>query len=151
MRVFLCNFGDFSLAIPMSSVSSLVLQAENEAQEFLASESSAVNYNPEDRNTYVSLPRLFNLPLKKIKHRIVMKNFINDDDDTIKDKTILYIPEVECETEIPDEKIYPVQTILSDMLFSTLFSGLQFDSRPAASDRGPVLFLNSEQLIQSVQ
>jgi len=153
MRVFLCSFGNFYIAIPMRSVLALTLQTETEAKALLASESNAVNYNPEDRNTYVSLPRLFNVPVKKIQHSIIMKSFENDDDDAIKNKTILYIPEVECETEIPDEEIYPIQTTFSDTLFSSLFSGIQFDSRPAIGGAGgnPVLFLNPEQLIQSVQ
>ena len=153
MRVFLCSFGDFYIAIPMDAVLALTLQTETEAEALLASESNAVNFNPEDRNTYVSLPRLFNVPVKKIQHSIVMKSFANDDDDTIKNKTILYIPEVECEIEIPDEEIFPIQTAFSGTLFYTLFNGIQFDSRPVARDAGggPVLFLNPEQLIQSVQ
>jgi len=152
MRVFLCNFGDFYIAIPMGSVLALALQTEKEAKALLASESNAVNYNPDDRNTYVSLPRLFNMPVEKIQHSIILKSFDNDD-DAIKNKTILYIPEVECETEIPDEEIFPIQTTFSDTLFSSLFSGIQFDSRPTdGGDVGnPVLLLNPEKLIQSVQ
>ena len=150
MRVFLCSFGNFYIAIPMGSVLALTLQTEKEAEVLLASDSNAVNFNPEDRNTYVSLPRLFNVPVKKIRHSIIMKNIDNDDDYAIKNKTILYIPEVECETEIPDEDIYPIQATFSGTLFSTLFSGIQFDSRPIAVG-SPVLFLNSEQLIQSVR
>ena len=153
MRVFLCSFDDFYIAIPMDSILALTLQTEKEAEVLLASESNAVNYNQEDRNTYVSLPRLFDVPVKKIRHSIIMKNFDNIDDDAIKNKTILYIPEVECETEIPDEEIYPIQTTFNNTLFSTLFSGIQFDSRPAIAGIGgnPVLFLNTEELIQSVQ
>ena len=153
MRVFLCSFGDFYIAIPMGAVLALALQPEKEAEALLASESNAVNYNPENRNTYVSLPRLFNVPVKKIQHSIIMKTIDSDDDDAIKNKTILYIPEVECETEIPDDEIFPIQGTFNGTLFFTLFSGIQFDSRPAASSTGgnPVLFLNPEQLIKSVQ
>ena len=151
MRVFFCSFRGFSLAVPMHSVSSLTLQTDLQTE----------GHSQEDDVTHISLTRLFNLEQEDIRHSIVLKN-PNTEDDEIADtdtstgtgnKTILYIPEVECEAEIPEEEIYPIPAALSGTLFSRLFSGIKFDSRPAVGGDGgfPVLLLNPEQLIQSVQ
>jgi hypothetical protein len=157
MRVFLCSFGDFSVAIPMHCVSSLALLAGNSSQVALANACStvacnAVAYNREDRNTYVSLPRLFNLPLENIRHSIVLKKHDVEDDDTTENRTIVFIPEVECETEISDEEIFSIPQALCNTNFFTLFSGILFDSRPASGTGGaPILLLDAEQLIQIAQ
>jgi chemotaxis signal transduction protein len=102
-------------------------------------------YN-EEHNNYVSLSRLLNLSSENIRHNIILKNPDTEDDDTAQNKTILFIPRVECETEIPDEEIFPIPQSLSKTSFFTLFSGILFDSKGAL-----VLLLNAEQLIQIPQ
>ena len=136
MRVFLCGFGGFSVAIPMRSVSSLSLHAENAELD--------------DRNTYVSLPGLFSLPPQAIRHGIVLKSADEEHDGNAGDKTILLSTEVECEIDIPDEEMFPIPKTLCNTHFYMLFSGIMFDSRPAVSGAGanPVLLLNPEQFIQ---
>ena len=105
------------------------------------------NAPPDDRDNYISLPRLFNLPVERTRHSIVMKNHGDENND--ENRTILFIPEVECETDISVEEIYPVPQALSGTRFSSLFSGIQFNSRPELARSGPVLLLKSENLIQS--
>ena len=133
MRAFLCDFKDFTLAIPMNSVSSLALHEESGELD--------------EQNSYVSLPELFKLPLEFIRHNIILKSPGVDEADAAENNTILFIPEIECETEVPDEEIFPVPKILSGTQFSFLFSGIQFGSR--LSGNGPVLMLNTEQLAES--
>lgn len=123
MRVFLCAFTGFLVAIPMHAVSSLVLYTDGESVQ---------------ENICVSLPLLFNLPQENIRHGIILKNNI-----------ILLVTEVICETEISQEAIFPLPKIFNVMRFSMLFSGIQFDSRIAETAGNPVLLLNSEQIIQS--
>ena len=143
MRVFLCAFGEFSLAIPMNTVSSLTLYTEE----------TALEYNGESRNTYISLPRLFNLPQAFIRHGIILK-YGNEDDNTAENKTILLTTEITCETEIPDEEIYPLPKVFGGLRFSTLFSGIQFDSRPRREHEisdaagNPVLLLDTSLLLE---
>jgi hypothetical protein len=137
MRVFLCAFGNFFLAIPMQSVSSLSLHA-GEGQ------SSAIVYNQINRNIYVSLPYLFNLPLEHTRYDIVLKNPDNEDDDTVENKVILLSTAVECETEISDDEIFPIPKIFNGTRFSVLFSGIQCANRP-------ILLLSPERLIRCAQ
>ena len=140
MRAFLFSFGDFSVAIPMDSVSSLALHDKNAAEE--------------DCNIYISLPELLHMPGELIRHDIVLKdpNVENDENDEIhENKTILFIPEIEGELEIPDEEVFPVPKVLSDTHFSELFRGIQFDSRKLTSGTRvtPLLLLDSEALLKS--
>jgi len=128
VRVFLCDFTGFSVAIPMHSVSSLGLYVDDE--------------NDENQDTCVSLPRLFKLPKEKIRHSIVMKNNL-DDNNIAKSNITLFTTEVECETDIPNEEIYPLPKIFGRMRFSTFFSGIKLGPHPH-------LVLNSERLVQSI-
>jgi len=150
MKVFICAFGGFSLAIPMCYVSSLALHS-----------GQAAEYNTENPNTYISLPHLFCLPSEVIRHSIALKNpndengYIEDDnidDIIIVNKIILLVTEVKCEAEIPDTKIFPIPKSLDGMRFSALFSGIQFDSGKVSDAFGkPILFLNIEALIKNFQ
>ena len=135
MRVFLCSFRDFSVAIPMHSVSSLALHDENTTLE--------------EGANYISFPRLFNLPIDNIRHRIILKNYNDDENEIAENRTVLFIPEVECETEISIEKLHPVPKALSGTRFSLFFEGIQFNSRPELALSKPVLLLKSENLIKS--
>ena len=139
MRVFLCDFGDFSVAIPMRSVSSLIFHTADVAQED----------SVEECNNYVSLPGLLNMPSKKIRHGIILKNYEEEGMNTIGNKTILLAPEVESELEIPDEEVFPIPGALNNTGFSQLFSGIKFDSRKAAARGGcPILLLKSRHFIK---
>ena len=132
MRVFLCSYGGFSIAIPMSFVSSLTLLAEDAAVQ------DVPVYCHDDLGTCVSLPRLFELPTVNARHGITLN------DDTGKNKIVLLSTEVECEKEIPDEEIHPVPKVLSGARFFSLFSGIKFAACP-------VFVLKSGQLILKAQ
>jgi hypothetical protein len=151
MRTFLCTFRDFSLAIPIHHISSITLHECEAARD--------VEYDHENRNTYISLPHILKLPPEDLKHGLVLKSLNCEDGDlqneiAIENKTILLTNEVKCEAEIPSEEIYLVPKVFNCvcMRFSALFSGIQFNSREASqTSEGPILILNIEQLIQSVQ
>jgi len=154
MRVFICAFSGFSLAIPMRSVSSLTLHEHEAAQ--------TVEYNMENRNTYVSLPHLFSLPSELIRHGLVLKSLISgngdredgniEDDNIIENKIILLTTEVKCETEIPGEDIFPIPKTLGTIRFSALFNGIRFDTNDVSDTSGkPILFLNTGNLVQIIQ
>jgi hypothetical protein len=124
MRVFLCSFNNFSIAIPISFVSSIVLIKENQDK--------TIDNNK--GNNYISLPLLLEYPSERIKHGIILKNKEDDEIDNIHEfnnsegRIILMTTEIECETEIQDDKIFTVQKSLKSMQFSLLFSGIFFDS-----------------------
>jgi hypothetical protein len=118
-----------------------------------------VKYDTENRNTYVSLPHLFNLPPENIRHGLVLKNLNPEDadpedgdiedDNVMEDKIILLTTEVKCEAEIPDAEIFPIPKALGGLRFSALFSGVQFDTNEVSDTAGsPILFLNIEALVQ---
>ena len=138
MRVFLSAFTGFLLAIPMHCVSSLML-CDRKTEH-------TADYDNENRNTYISLPKMLGLPMENTRHGIILKDGNNEKEDsnTVKNKTILLTAEIECETEIPGEKIYPLPKVFNSFRFSALFSGIQFDSG------NPVLLLDIEQLLQRI-
>jgi len=137
MRVFICAFSGFSLAIPMRSIASLALHTQETAQ--------AVEYNTEDTNTYISLPRLFSLSAEVISHSLVLKNSNGEGGNDIENKVILLTTEVKCEAEISGEDIFPIPKTLGGMRFSALFNGILFDTGK------PVLLLNTETLVRNFQ
>jgi hypothetical protein len=121
MRVFLCSFSGFSIAIPINFVSSIKLINSNIDK--------TIDHTNDNGDTYVSLPILLNDPSDKIKHGIILKNKENDDTgNTSGANIILMTTEIECETEIQDEKIFSIQKILKNNKFSFIFSGIFFDS-----------------------
>ena len=145
MRVFLCIFKDFSVAIPMSWVSSLFIYTEdalNKAALNEAAHNEAVVYNSETQDFLVSLFCLFNIPPQTTKHGIVLKN------ETYPKKITLLSTQVDSEIEIADSKIYPIPKTLNGMLFSSFFSGIQF---PQDTESKPIIILNPEKLIHYIK
>ena len=141
MRVFLCAFEGFYVAIPIHFVSSLMLYSAGVTQ--------AVEYREQNGNTYFSLPHLFDLPRETIRHGIVLKDIDSGEDETdhaIENKNILLTTEVERESDIPEAEIYPMPKVLSGMGGSAMFSGIQFAASRDESDI-MVLFLNPAYLV----
>ena len=148
MRVFLCSFENFSLAVPINYISSIVL--------FQGNQDVAVEYDDRFFNTYISLPILFNFPLAKTKHGIILKNHDDekdniDDDSLMQNRSILLTTEIINEADIPDEKIFSVPKILNIMQFSFFINGIVFDIEKAGiSNRDMVLLLNPDQLVKNI-
>ncbi|MDR1837102.1 MAG: hypothetical protein LBQ89_05530 [Treponema sp.] len=151
MRVFLCNFRGFSLAIPMDSVSFITQHQKNTER--------AIEYKAENHNTYVSLPRLFKLPLLNVRHGIILKDGNADEDNgTIENKMILLTTKVECETEIPEKIIFPIPKTLEIMRFSFLFNGIIFNSHTgdvlsvsSFTQEDLILLFNPEKLTKNIK
>jgi len=137
MRVFISSYSCFSLAIPISFVSSIFINPD--------SSNCKIFYNQENRNTYVSLPLLFNCP-QNARHGIVLKNG-DANDNAIENKTILLGAEVENEKDIPSDKFYPIPKIFGFLQFSFIFSGISFNE----SSGDPILLLSPELLVQNIQ
>jgi len=137
MQVFLCSFGDYSVAIPMDSISSLYLYTKD-VQEIDLSAGMVIHG---ENRTFFSLLRLFNLSHENIRHCIILK-----DPDNIGGETVLLITRVECEINIPDDEIYPVPAALKNMQFSMFFAGIKFDL-----NGNLILLLNPEQIKQFIQ
>jgi len=122
MRVFICSCGSFSVAIPISYVSSVILTQEDQ--------DTAVKHDNKNNNTYISLPLIFNYPTVKIKHGIILKNSENDDgENLLKNRCILLTAEIICETEIPEEKISALPKILKITRFPFFINGIIFDCK----------------------
>ncbi|MCL2243200.1 MAG: hypothetical protein FWC03_01875 [Treponema sp.] len=137
MRVFLCSYDGFSVAIPMNSVASLIIHKSAPDES-----SRAIEHDSASNNTYISLPLLLGNPQAVIRHGILLKNSGNEEqdetEDIIKNKTILLTTEVECEQQIPDKNIFPVPKILGVFDFSSIFNRISFNSRNI------ILFFNTE-------
>jgi len=145
MRVFLCSFGDFALAIPMFSVSSLT-NLEDRSVQYNAAANDAVMHDQGNHNTYISLPQLFNLADINVRHCVILNNPDGTNDDTDKNKIVLISPEVVREIEIPDEEIHVIPEVLIGTHFSMLFTGIHLSDTPVLVN--PVLVLNPEQLME---
>ena len=126
MRVFLSAFDGFKIAIPMRSVSSIALCTDEE-------------YCRAKGNTCISLPHLFNLP-QETRYCVTLKNA--DDDNAAEKGVTILTAEIEYETEIPAEEIYPLPELLSVMRFSGLFNGILLNPFP-------FLLLNPQYLAES--
>jgi len=146
MRVFICSYSWFSLAIPMDSVSSIFLYSDKINQK--------INFNAENSNTHISLPLLLNCPDVNVKHGIILKDGSNNN-DSMENKVILFSTAVESEKDISSENIYPLPKIMGVMQFALIFNGIYFNSRNGAVEdktiKELVLFLNPLQLVKNIQ
>jgi len=131
MRVFLSAYPSFTLAIPMEAVGSMMLY--NQETE------KTIQHDQEKRNTYVSLPGLFNMKDKSVYHGVILRQWNSNEN-----KIVLLTAEVKRDTEIPDEEFYPIPKTLGAMTFASMFKGIQFSG-------SPVLLLNIEHLVQIIQ
>jgi len=123
MKVFICSYNNYYLAVPMDLVSSIMLYKKN---------TDKINFTEENDNIYISLPLLFNCPSLNIHHGIILKN----DNIENSNKIILLTTEIENETEIQNDIIFPIQksleniivniNILNNIRFSEIFNGLFF-------------------------
>jgi hypothetical protein len=151
MRVFLCSYNGFLLAIPMDAVS-FITQHQKKAEK-------ALEYKAQKHNTYISLPLLFKQPLLNIRHGIILKAGSNDEDNNIiENKTILLTTKVECEIEIPEKEIHSIPKTLEVMRFSLLFNGIIFNSHTGNehavsnfSQEDMILLFNPEKLIKNIK
>lgn len=116
MRVFLCSFEGFLIAIPMDSVSSICIY-------------NKVQHNEDNSDTYFSLPLLFNIQ-SEIRNGIVLKKTNANEDESAENKIILLSTKVEREEEIYDDEFFPIPKSLNKTRFSALFSGVLFAGQP---------------------
>jgi hypothetical protein len=144
MKVFICSYSCFSLAIPMDFVSSIFLHSDNLNKK--------IHYTSENGDMYISLPLLLECPDVNIKHGIILRN----DNDSQKNKVILLSAEVEREKEIPDENFFHLPKIMGLLRFSQIFNGIFFHNRrhdegdnKSINELG--LLLNPEHLVQTIQ
>jgi len=147
MRVFICSYSWFSLAIPMDSVSSIFLHPNNINQK--------INFNAENSNTHISLPLLLNCPDANVKHGIILKDDSNNN-DSMENKVILFSTALESEKNISAEKIYPLPKIMGVMQFALIFNGIYFNNgrSGAVEDKTTkelVLLLNPRQLVNNIK
>jgi len=147
MRVFLCPYDGFSLAIPMDSVLSVILNFKEYEEAF--------ELNPENQNIYISLPVLLNCAGKELRHGIILKD---GNDEKLENKTVLLTYEIECEIELAQNKIYPLPGFLSAVKYSGVFLGFVFSNihqMEKASGRFDsqelVLLLNTDFIIQNAK
>ena len=133
MRVFICSYSGFSLAIPAEFVSSIFLfndTAEN---------------NTENYSIY-SLPVLIDLPELSVRHGVILKKRFNAEN------IILLTTEIESETEIPDDNFFPLPKTLVHMRFLQFINGIYFNAgkNTKAKTKDLVLLLNPEQLVHNI-
>ena len=139
MKVFVCAFGGFYVAIPMGAVASLADLADRRVMR----PGGAVVRDEESADIHVSLPMLFELPLEKPRHGIVLKN---PEEGEGGGRVVLLSTEVVNADEIPDEKIHPIPKSLNGTRFSWLFRGMRC-ATGTARDAGLVVLLDTERLI----
>jgi len=145
MRVFLCPYEGFSLAVPMDIVLSITVNRKTPER--------TVVYNQENQNTYISLPRLLNCANHEVRHGIILKD---GNDERLKNKFVLLTYEIEAEAELSLNKIYPLPEIFAVMKFSNFFKGIIFSSRLRVKKQENthredlVLLINSEHIVQKI-
>jgi len=131
MRVFLSAFSGFTLAVPMNAVAAMMLYDKKTEK--------VIQYDQKDRNTYISLPRLFNLNEEDVHHGIILREW-----NTTTNKVVLLTAEIKRDIEIPDKEFHPIPKSLGALRFSRIFNGIKFSDKP-------ILLLNIEQLTQLLQ
>ncbi|GBU27274.1 hypothetical protein R84B8_00803 [Treponema sp. R8-4-B8] len=146
MRVFICSYSWFSLAIPMDCVSSIFLYQEKINHK--------IDFNAENCNIHISLPLLFNCPDANVQHGIILKDG-NNNNDSMENRVILFSTAVESEKDLLTENIYPLPKIMSVMQFALIFNGIFFNNRHGGTvedktTKELVLLLDPRQLVHNI-
>jgi len=131
MRVFLSAFSGFTLAVPMNAVAAMMLYDKKTEK--------VIQYDQKNRNTYISLPRLFNMNDEEVHHGIILREW-----NSTANKVVLLTAEIKRDIEIPDKEFHPIPKSLEALRFSRIFNGIKFSDNP-------ILLLNIEQLTQLLQ
>jgi len=138
MRVFLCAYPGFSLAIPMDYVSSIYLPREEAENPVETGEKRA----------FISLPRILKCPEVLIRHGIIIKN--KNDDNLTENSLILLSAEIKNEKEISSSCFYPVPKTFGGLGFSVIFDGMFFchsDGKNSAGKSSPNEARETQELI----
>ena len=100
MKYFLCTLNNnCSLGIPAEQIEQIVPVKREQS----------VLYEKENDEVFISIPALFRLESKAAPHGLVLKVA-----DPI--KTVLLCPKIDVEVEIPEENIYPLPEVLTEVL-----------------------------------
>jgi len=101
MKLFLCALGmdaEVFIGIPSSCVAEIILEKRSPAMP-VETESSGV---------YISLPVLFGRPTLAVFHGMILKGRLP--------RTVLLVPPIDTDEEIPDGRIHPLPELLRGML-----------------------------------
>jgi len=143
MKVFVCRYQKFTLAIPSEYIQSIFIQSFKINNQ--------VQYNSKNHITYISLPMLFKCPNVNIKHGIILKK----DKFPSENKIILLSAKIENEKDIPEDFFYQLPKIMSITRFSHIFNGISFNASHIDRANDPaadiILQLDPEQLVQTIQ
>jgi hypothetical protein len=131
MRVFLSAYSGFTLAVPMNAVAAMMLYDKKTEK--------VIEYDQKNRNTYISLPRLFNLNEEEVHHGIILRAW-----NSTANKVVLLTAEIKRDIEIPDKEFHPLPKALGALRFSRVFNGIKFSDNP-------ILLLDIEQMTQLIQ
>jgi len=148
MRIFLCSYKNFFLAVPMNSVSSIYLSYDKM--------NNIIDFDSRSRNTFISLPALFDIDNNDVCHGIVLKNNCQNtdsDSEIIEDRIILISTRILSEKEIPSGDFTPVPKALRIFKKFSVFNGIFFISSDNTADKkahDAVLLLDPEQLVKTI-
>jgi hypothetical protein len=132
MRFFLCASGDSTVAIPMTSVSSLMLHP---------CETSRALWRDKNGNTFFSLPHLFNLEHRGARHGIVLKKDNQEyESDCVENAQVILTESVDREIDISEDMIFALPKTLKNIQASSVFFGVMCENN------GIVLFIDPERL-----
>ena len=139
MRIFICSYGGFFLAIPMSSVLSIFL--------FSGEKKNLIYTEPENGSAFISLPVFLKYDEEKTFHGIILK----PDAGASENKIILLSTEILCEREIRIDSFYPVPKSLSNYRGFSVFSGMFFIPSGGSINKYTedfILLLNPKHLVK---
>jgi len=149
MRVFLCSYNDFTLAIPIKYVLSIFLVTETPENKtaYFTGGSSA-----EECRMNIRLPYLFNCHDVKIHHGIIIKKEYSEDSVT---ENILLTAEIKSEHNIPSAHFHPVPKSLSYFKITDYIKGIHFNTHEDCAVPDGVmpeltLLLNPAKLVKAV-
>jgi len=130
MRYFICALEKINLGIP----------AEQTERIIPVSRAQTSVYETGEQGAFISLPALFQQEDTAVFHGLVLKNRGEDSTANALGKTILLMPKIDIDMEIPEDAIHRLpETFVGVFSF---FSGAYFDGE------NPILILNPQKLTE---
>ena len=133
MKYFICTLDTVGLGIPAEGTERIISTGREQNNV----------YETENQTGFISLPVLFRQKDSAAQHGVVLK----PDAGGPAKKTVLLVPRIDIDMEIPDKDIHSLPAVLNEMggtaaLFM-FFSGAHF------TEKGVIFILNTKKLAEA--
>jgi hypothetical protein len=141
MRYFICALDKINLGIPAEQTERIISVNREQTIVYESGE-----YLSDSRGVFISLPALFRQKDTAVFHGLVMKSRGEVPAANDHARTILLMPKIDIDLEIPEDAIRQLPKTFAGVF--SFFTGAYFETGNAADSQNLILILNPQKLME---